>query len=60
MRAKGRYEAGAAIKDWRPDLDRRRRRRLLRQILIVAICVVVFLVFLHYLAQPGTFGSDAQ
>jgi hypothetical protein len=32
----------------------------LRQILIAAICVVVFLVFLHYLVQPGTFGSDAQ
>ena len=60
LRTKGRHGDGPGIKDWRPDLDRRRRRRLLRQILIAAICVVVFLVFLHYLVQPGTFGSDAQ
>jgi hypothetical protein len=33
---------------------------VLRQILIGAVCVVVFLVFLHYLVRPGTFGSDAQ
>jgi hypothetical protein len=41
-------------------VGKRRRRRLLRGILISAICMAVFLVFLHYLAQPGTFGSDAQ
>jgi DNA-directed RNA polymerase subunit RPC12/RpoP len=57
VRAKDR--SGAGVKDWRPDLDKRRRRRLLHQILIAAICVVVFLVFLHYLVQPGTFISDA-
>jgi hypothetical protein len=50
----------AGVKDWRPDLDKRRRRRLLRQILIGVVCLAAFLVFLYYLVQPGTYGSDAQ
>ena len=60
MRKKNGHETRGGVKDWRPDLDKRRRRRLWRQILVGAICVVVFLVFLHFLVQPGTFGSDAQ
>ena len=60
MRAKDGQGASGGVKDWRPDLDKRRRRRLLRQILIGAVCVVIFLVFLHYLVRPGAFGSDAQ
>jgi hypothetical protein len=60
LRAKKGAKEGPGLKDWRPDLRKRRRRRLLRQILIGAFCIVVFLVFLHFLVQPGTFGSDAQ
>jgi Tfp pilus assembly protein PilN len=60
LRAKNGLEMSAGVKDWRPDLDKRRRRRLLRQILIGVVCLAAFLVFLYYLVQPGTYGSDAQ
>ena len=60
LRAKNGRETSAGVKDWRPDLDKRRRRRMLRGILIGAICLALFLIFLHYLVQPGTYGSDAQ
>jgi hypothetical protein len=40
------------VKDWRPDQDKRRRRRVLRGILIGAICLAIFLLFLYYLVQP--------
>jgi len=59
VRVKDRSGASAGVKDWRPDLDKRRRRRLLRGILIGATCLVIFLLFLYYLVQPGTFSSDA-
>lgn len=59
MRAKERPGANAGVKDWRPDLDKRRRRRLLRGILVGAMCLAIFLLFLYYLVQPGTFSSDA-
>lgn len=44
----------------RPRLDgrKRRSRALRRTIVISAICVAVFLIFLHYLLQPPTYTGD--
>ena len=47
------------MKDPRPDLRKRQVRRTVRHILVAGICVVLFLVFLYYLAQPGRFGGEA-
>jgi hypothetical protein len=33
-------------------------RRLIRFIVIGAVCIAVFLIFLYYLIQPGTYGGD--
>jgi hypothetical protein len=39
-------------KDPRPDLRKRKMRRLLRDLVIGASCVLLFLIFLYYLIQP--------
>ena len=49
----------AGVKDPRPDLRKRQVRRMVRHILVAGICVMLFLMFLYYLAQPGHFGGDA-
>ena len=39
--------------DPRPEARKRRTRRLMRTVVIGAVCVVVFLIFLYYLIQPS-------
>jgi hypothetical protein len=48
--AKPKAEGG--IRDPRPDLRKRRLKQLRRNILVCAICIATFLVFLYYLIQP--------
>jgi len=57
--AKSGAAENAGVKDPRPDLRKRQVRRTVRHILVAGICVVLFLVFLYYLAQPGRFGGEA-
>ena len=56
--AKSETAKGAGVKDARPDLRKRRMRRLIRAALICAVCVAAFLLFLHYLIQPGPYSSE--
>jgi len=49
----------AGVKDPRPDLRKRQVRRMVRHILVAGMCVVLFLLFLYYLAQPAPFGGEA-
>jgi hypothetical protein len=39
-------------------LRKRQVRRLIRTALIGLICVAAFLLFLHYLIQPGPYRSE--
>ena len=55
--AKSETAKNAGVKDPRPDLRKRRVRRLIRAAMICAICVAAFLLFLHYLIQPGMYSS---
>ena len=57
--AKSGAAENAGVKDPRPDLRKRQVRWTVRHILVAGICVVLFLVFLYYLAQPGRFGGEA-
>lgn len=48
----------AGARDSRPELRKRQVRRMVRHILVAGTCVVIFLMFLYYLAQPGRFGGN--
>jgi hypothetical protein len=56
--AKSKTAKNAGVKDPRPDLRKRQVRRMVRHILVAGICVMLFLLFLYYLAQPGRLGGD--
>jgi hypothetical protein len=56
--AKSETAKSAGVKDSRPDLRKRQVRRLIRTALIGLICVAAFLLFLHYLIQPGPYRSE--
>ena len=56
--AKSDAAENVGVKDPRPDLRKRQMRRMVRNILVAGICLVLFLLFLYYLVQPGRFGGD--
>ena len=54
--ATDRSRTSAGGEDSRPDLD---QRRLFHEILLGAMCVAIFVLFLYYLVGPEAFGRDA-
>ena len=59
LSATDRSRASAGAEDSRPDVDKRRPRRLFHEILLGAMCLAIFVLFLCYVVGPEAFGRDA-